>query len=159
MTYNGVGLKWCSANTSAKLLSVFSPPLRFEIFFQLFFGGMTLNKIPSEKGSRLSTSSSSALPPIVIIWYISFKRNEMVLKPVMKPSRRSERRSSCRFLAASRALREVIRSVVRAACSSTRRRYSVRTERSTETDCVRSSSVAMALLRRGLSRSASSSLV
>jgi hypothetical protein len=36
-----------------------------------FLGGITLKTMPSEKGSKLSTSSSSALPPIVIIWYIS----------------------------------------------------------------------------------------
>src|SRR4051812_9027665 len=71
ITYSGVGLKWCRANTSARELSVFSPPDRFEMFFQLFLGGMTLNRMPSEKGSSESTSSSSALPPIVIIWYIS----------------------------------------------------------------------------------------
>ena len=46
----------------------FSPPDRFEMFFQLFFGGITLKIIPSEKGSILSTSSSSAFPPRVIIW-------------------------------------------------------------------------------------------
>lgn len=46
----------------------FSPPERFEMLFQLFFGGITLNEMPSEKGSRLSTSSSSALPPRVIIY-------------------------------------------------------------------------------------------
>jgi len=33
------------------------------MFFQDFLGGRTLNTIPSEKGSRLSTSSSSASPP------------------------------------------------------------------------------------------------
>ena len=37
------------------------------MFFQLFLGGITLKMIPSENGSRLSTSSSSALPPSVII--------------------------------------------------------------------------------------------
>lgn len=49
----------------------FSPPDKLEIFFQLFFGGMTLNSIPSENGSKLSTSSNSALPPIVIIYHVS----------------------------------------------------------------------------------------
>ena len=38
------------------------------MFFQLFLGGRTLNTMPSEKGSRLSTSSSSASPPNVIIY-------------------------------------------------------------------------------------------
>jgi hypothetical protein len=47
----------------------FSPPERLEMFFQLFLGGITLNKIPSENGSRLSTSSNSAFPPIVIIFH------------------------------------------------------------------------------------------
>jgi hypothetical protein len=80
-------LKTCKANTSARELSVwrieyqdphasvkegrdctFSPPDRFEMFFQLFLGGMTLKIIPSEKGSMLSTNSSSALPPKVIIY-------------------------------------------------------------------------------------------
>jgi len=40
------------------------------MFFQLFLGGITLKMIPSENGSRLSTSSSSALPPIVIICHL-----------------------------------------------------------------------------------------
>lgn len=56
-----------SFRTSASELSVFSPPERLEMFFQLFFGGRTLKTIPSENGSRLSTSSSSASPPRVII--------------------------------------------------------------------------------------------
>jgi hypothetical protein len=30
--YSGVGLKWCSAKTSASELNVFSPPDRFEIY-------------------------------------------------------------------------------------------------------------------------------
>lgn len=46
----------------------FSPPDKFAIFFQLFFGGLTLKTTPSEKGSRESTSSSSASPPNVIIY-------------------------------------------------------------------------------------------
>jgi hypothetical protein len=46
----------------------FSPPERLEMFFQLFLGGITLNNIPSENGSRLSTSSNSAFPPMVIIY-------------------------------------------------------------------------------------------
>lgn len=46
----------------------FSPPDRLEIFRQLFLGGMTLKMIPSENGSMLSTSSSSAFPPSVIIY-------------------------------------------------------------------------------------------
>ena len=37
------------------------------MFFQLFLGGITLKIIPSENGSSESTSSSSALPPSVII--------------------------------------------------------------------------------------------
>lgn len=37
------------------------------MFFRLFFGGMTLKIMPSENGSILSTNSSSALPPKVII--------------------------------------------------------------------------------------------
>lgn len=45
----------------------FSPPDKLAIFFQLFFGGLTLKTTPSEKGSRESTSSSSASPPRVII--------------------------------------------------------------------------------------------
>jgi hypothetical protein len=36
------------------------------MFFHDFLGGMTEKTIPSENGSRLSTSSSSALPPSVI---------------------------------------------------------------------------------------------
>ena len=34
--------------------------------------------MPSEKGSRESTSSSSASPPRVIIWYISFSFPVMI---------------------------------------------------------------------------------
>ena len=45
----------------------FSPPDKLAIFFQLFFGGLTLKTTPSEKGSSESTSSSSASPPRVII--------------------------------------------------------------------------------------------
>jgi hypothetical protein len=44
-----------------------SPPDKLAIFFQLFFGGLTLKTTPSEKGSKESTSSSSASPPNVII--------------------------------------------------------------------------------------------
>mmetsp|Transcript_13188 Transcript_13188/g.49311 ORF Transcript_13188/g.49311 Transcript_13188/m.49311 type:complete len:490 (-) Transcript_13188:1977-3446(-) len=58
------------------------------MFFQLFFGGRTLNTIPSANGSRESTSSSSASPPKVIIWYISFSLMEMTLKPDMNSSSR-----------------------------------------------------------------------
>lgn len=53
--------------TSASELSVFSPPERLEMFFQLFFGGRTLNTTPSVNGSKLSTNSNSASPPRVII--------------------------------------------------------------------------------------------
>jgi len=77
-------LNTCRAKTRARELSVyishirwrfrsitidhtFSPPDKFEMFFQLFLGGMTLKMMPSEKGSMLSTSSNSALPPSVII--------------------------------------------------------------------------------------------
>lgn len=62
----GLTLKIWRANTSANELSVFSPPDRFEMFFQLFFGGMTLKVTPSENGSSESTSSSSAFPPKVM---------------------------------------------------------------------------------------------
>lgn len=82
-------LKTCKAKTSARELKVyeditkgrssrdlgwwllyltFSPPDRFEMFFQLFLGGITEKMMPSENGSMLSTSSSSALPPSVIIY-------------------------------------------------------------------------------------------
>lgn len=37
------------------------------MFFHDFFGGMTEKMMPSLNGSRLSTSSSSAFPPSVII--------------------------------------------------------------------------------------------
>ena len=56
------------------------------MFFQLFFGGLTLNTIPSMNGSSESTSSSSASPPRVIIWYISFSLSAMVLNPAMNSS-------------------------------------------------------------------------
>jgi hypothetical protein len=38
------------------------------MFFQLFLGGITLKMMPSENGSMLSTNSSSAFPPRVIIY-------------------------------------------------------------------------------------------
>ena len=38
------------------------------MFFQLFLGGITLKMMPSENGSILSTNSSSAFPPSVIIY-------------------------------------------------------------------------------------------
>ncbi|KAL7350583.1 hypothetical protein ACKS0A_03022 [Histoplasma ohiense] len=129
------------------------------MFFQLFLGGMTENKMPSEKGSRESTSSSSALPPIVIIWYISFSRSEMVLNPSIKPVRRRERRVSRRDFALSRLSSAVARSAERDSCSATRRRYSPRTERSTEAFWVFSSRAAMTALSDSLLISASSSLV
>ena len=47
------------------------------------FCGSNLNTTPSEKGSRLSTNSSSASPPSVIIWYISFSFFTITLSPVM----------------------------------------------------------------------------
>ena len=58
------------------------------MFFQDFFGGRTEKTIPSENGSSESTSSSSASPPSVIIWYISFKRSEMTSNPDMNSSSR-----------------------------------------------------------------------
>ena len=48
------------------------------MFFQDFLGGRTLKTIPSANGSRLSTNSSSASPPRVIIWYISFNLPVMI---------------------------------------------------------------------------------
>mmetsp|Transcript_1964 Transcript_1964/g.8240 ORF Transcript_1964/g.8240 Transcript_1964/m.8240 type:complete len:211 (-) Transcript_1964:893-1525(-) len=56
------------------------------MFFQDFLGGRTENTMPSAKGSMESTSSSSASPPRVIIWYISFSLSEMMLKPAMNSS-------------------------------------------------------------------------
>lgn len=129
------------------------------MFFQDFLGGMTLKRMPSEKGSSESTSSSSALPPIVIIWYISLSRSEMRLKPCMKPSSRLRRSSSQRRLTPSRAATAASRSALRAACSSTRRRYSASTPSSTFAFCVFSSSTAISAFRLSLLRSASSSLV
>lgn len=54
----------------------FSPPDKFEMFFQLFFGGITLKFTPSEKGSIVSTRSSSAFPPSVIIYSMSHERED-----------------------------------------------------------------------------------
>lgn len=53
-----------------------------------------LKTIPSENGSRLSTSSSSASPPRVIIWYISFRYSLIVPNPFMNMSSRCLRMSS-----------------------------------------------------------------
>lgn len=100
------------------------------MFFQDFFGGITLKRIPSEKGSRLSTNSNSALPPSVMSWYMDFRCEEMVVKPVMNCVSRRERRSVSRVFAESRVRREALRSVVRVARSAQRRRYSPMTERS-----------------------------
>src|SRR5271170_6595003 len=114
-----------------KTIDTFSPPDKLEIFFQLFFGGITLNKIPSENGSKLSTSSNSAFPPIVIIWYISFNRKEIMLKPCINSSRRRLRRSSQSFLAESRVWIVVSRSLERSLNSVSRRWYSSKALKST----------------------------
>lgn len=129
------------------------------MFFQDFLGGITLNRMPSENGSRESTSSSSALPPMVIIWYISFSRREIREKPCIKPSSRNLRSSSHRFLAVSRDDTAVWRSLLLAEYSSTRRRYSASTPSSTLTFWVFSSRIAISPLSESLSMSASSSLV
>ena len=50
--------------------------------------------LTSENGSSESTSSSSASPPRVIIWYISFSFRLMMLKADMNSSRRALRRLS-----------------------------------------------------------------
>mmetsp|Transcript_10739 Transcript_10739/g.28698 ORF Transcript_10739/g.28698 Transcript_10739/m.28698 type:complete len:219 (-) Transcript_10739:59-715(-) len=60
--------------------------------------------MPSAKGSSVSTSSSSASPPRVIIWYISFSFMEMTEKPSMNCSRRCCRRPSRFRRDSSRAL-------------------------------------------------------
>mmetsp|Transcript_37769 Transcript_37769/g.112193 ORF Transcript_37769/g.112193 Transcript_37769/m.112193 type:complete len:250 (-) Transcript_37769:2871-3620(-) len=60
--------------------------------------------MPSLKGSSVSTSSSSASPPRVIIWYISFSFMEITEKPSMNSSRRCCRRPSRLRRASSRAL-------------------------------------------------------
>ena len=48
----------------------------------------------SAKGSRESTSSNSASPPKVIIWYISFSLSEIAAKPAMNSSSRALRSPS-----------------------------------------------------------------
>lgn len=58
--------------------------------------------MPSENGSRESTSSSSASPPSVIIWYISFSLLVMTENPAMNSSNRCLRSSSKYFLCWSR---------------------------------------------------------
>ena len=73
--------------------------------------------MPSEKGSRESTSSNSASPPSVIIWYISFSLPVMTAKPVMNSSSRCLRRSSWY-------LRCLSRTSVIWSSSATRARYS-----------------------------------
>ena len=78
------------------LFDTFSPPDMFWISFQLFFGGRTVNMIPSEKGSWLSTSSKSASPPNVSNWYISFNFLVIMVKPVKNScDRRSRSAVSC----------------------------------------------------------------
>lgn len=160
MTYNGVGRYTCSAKTNASELRVFSPPLRLPIFFQLFLGGMTLKRMPSLKGSSESTSSSSAFPPSVMSWYMVFRWEEMVWKPVRKVVRRVLRRVVRRVLAVSRVWRAEVREVVRAVRSRARRRYSAMTVRSMEEAVeVFSSRVAMLARRWSLDLSWSSSRV
>jgi hypothetical protein len=53
ITYSGVGRKWWSANTSDSDDSVFSPPDRFAMFFQLFLGGRTLKMMPCSVSPRV----------------------------------------------------------------------------------------------------------
>ena len=48
---------------------VLSPPDKLEICFQDFLGGLTVKLIPSEKGSKESTNSNSASPPLVMSFY------------------------------------------------------------------------------------------
>lgn len=72
ITWSRYQFRWCKVVISSKCCNVtkkntFSPPDKLAIFFQLFLGGLTLNTTPSEKGSKESTSSSSASPPSVII--------------------------------------------------------------------------------------------
>ena len=50
--------------------------------------------MPSEKGSKESTSSSSASPPSVIIWYISLSLYVITLNPAMNSSSLCLRKSS-----------------------------------------------------------------
>ncbi|KAF1843855.1 uncharacterized protein K460DRAFT_152571 [Cucurbitaria berberidis CBS 394.84] len=95
---------------------------------------------------------------MVIIWYMFFRRALMMSKPVLKLSLRNLRSSLHFCFAASRAETALARSDERVACSSTRLRYSARTERST---CVFSfffSRCAISSLRTDLSFSSSSSL-
>mmetsp|Transcript_93753 Transcript_93753/g.264718 ORF Transcript_93753/g.264718 Transcript_93753/m.264718 type:complete len:231 (-) Transcript_93753:3296-3988(-) len=159
MKYKGVGLKWCSANTSDSEASVFSPPERFVICFQLFFGGLTLKLMPSLNGSSVSTSSSSASPPSVIIWYISFNFMEMMEKPSMNSSSRccriasSLRRDSSRWACtASYSPRRVLCSASALRKSSIDERFGLRFLRLTSSVSMRASTSA----RTTLSSSASS---
>ena len=52
-------MKWCSAKTREREDSVFSPPDRLAMFFQLFLGGRTLNRMPSA-GVRIGGSQCGA---------------------------------------------------------------------------------------------------
>ena len=54
---------WVTATAYVKDDIVRSPPDNFIIYFQVFFGGLTLNDIPSEKGSKESHNSKDASPP------------------------------------------------------------------------------------------------
>lgn len=69
------------------------------MFFQLFLGGRTLNTMPSENGSRESTSSSSASPPRVIICAprVHHKRNMPSFKALSSVSL-SGKLSKCPFV-------------------------------------------------------------
>mmetsp|Transcript_24402 Transcript_24402/g.76794 ORF Transcript_24402/g.76794 Transcript_24402/m.76794 type:complete len:216 (+) Transcript_24402:355-1002(+) len=99
------------------------------MFFHDFLGGRTLKTMPSLKGSSESTSSSSASPPSVIIWYISLRRSPIVLKPAMNSASRCLRSSSKRRRCSSRCSVTESNSARRARHSASRARYSASTVR------------------------------
>ena len=78
---------WCRAKTSARLESVFSPPDKLPICFHALRGGRTVKRMPS-KGSLESTSSSSASPHRVMVWYTSFSLRWMSAKDSRNWARR-----------------------------------------------------------------------
>ncbi|KAH3669466.1 hypothetical protein OGAPHI_001587 [Ogataea philodendri] len=157
ITYNGVGLYRWRANTSANEESVFSPPERLLMFFHDFFGGITENRIPSENGSKESTSSSSAFPPMVIIWYICFNVSEIWLKPAMNSSSLCFLRFSHASFNSSRFTTDSFKSAFRSVNSLNRLAYSCKVSRSTVMESTSFSSSSISASRvSGLTFSSSS---
>ena len=78
----------CYSNNSFLFLSQACAAHADHMYMCIWMESPSQKSLTSEKGSRESTSSSSASPPRVIIWYISFSLRLMTLKPAMNSSSR-----------------------------------------------------------------------